>query len=116
MHILLAFFLSTIIATPAVADFKPIDDRSSFVKLVQDKKLKVPFVQLEVLLSGEVTGRGLGQPVNGTWTWKDNYFCRTLVWGRSELAYDCQTVYATNNRIRFSADRGQGNSVTFRIR
>ncbi|MCY4150764.1 MAG: dihydrodipicolinate reductase [Aestuariivita sp.] len=116
MPILLTIVLSLIIATPAVADFEPIDDRSSFVEIVQDKKLKIPFVQLEVLLSGEVTGSGLGQPVNGTWTWKDRYFCRTLVWGRSELAYDCQTVYATSNHIRFSADRGRGDSVTFRIR
>ena len=103
-------------ATPALAEFAKVDDQSEFITLVQGKQLKRPFINLRVSADGDITGRGAAWPVGGNWTWQDGYFCRDLFWGGDALGYNCQEVQATGDRIRFTSDRGRGDSAEFRIR
>ncbi|MFK7744351.1 MAG: dihydrodipicolinate reductase [Roseobacter sp.] len=105
-----------ICASPAFAEFSQVVDQETFVSLVKGKELKRPFVNLEVLPDGEITGRGAAWPVEGNWTWNDGYFCRDLFWGGDALGYNCQEVQVTGNRIRFTSDRGAGDSAEFRLR
>lgn len=110
---IMAVFLA---ASPALAEFAKVDDQSEFLSLVQGKELKRPFVRLRVSAGGDITGQGAAWDVEGNWTWKDGYFCRDLYWGGDALGYNCQEVQAFGDRIRFTSDRGSGDSAEFRLR
>jgi hypothetical protein len=103
-------------AMPAAAEFARVDDRDTFIGLIQGKTLTRPFVQLQVSPEGEIMGRGARWDINGDWTWQDGFFCRDLYWGGDDLGYNCQEVRANGDRIRFTADRGAGDSADFRLR
>lgn len=100
----------------ALAELKRIDDRSEFVQLVAGKTLSRPLVKLQVSLDGRISGRGVRWDVTGTWSWKNGFFCRDLDWGGDDLGYNCQEVKANGNEIRFTSDRGAGDSADFRLR
>ena len=108
--------LAMMFAAPAAAEFSKIADQSEFVRLVAGKELRRPFVKLEVKEDGEIAGYGAAWPVSGEWTWKDGYFCRDLFWDGDALGYNCQEVKAAGDRIRFTSDRGAGDSAEFRLR
>jgi hypothetical protein len=55
-------------------------------------------------------------PVRGEWTWRDGFFCRTLVWGERDLGPNCQVVERRGERLRFIADQGGGPYADFRLR
>ena len=103
-------------AGPAFADFEKVSDRDTFLGLVTGKTLSRPFVRLQVTSDGDIDGRGLQWDVTGDWSWQDGYFCRDLYWGGDDLGYNCQEVKANGNRIRFTSDRGSGDSAEFRLR
>ena len=103
-------------ASPALAEFSKVDDQSEFMALITGKELKRPFVNLEVTADGAINGYGAAWPVTGNWTWTDGYFCRDLSWGGDPLGYNCQEVQAKGDRIRFTSDRGAGDSAEFRLR
>ncbi|SHH50292.1 dihydrodipicolinate reductase [Marivita hallyeonensis] len=100
----------------AAAELKRIDDRSEFVALVQGKTLSRPMVRLQVGADGSISGRGVTWDVTGNWSWENGYFCRDLNWGGDDLGYNCQEVLANGSEMRFTADRGAGQSADFRLR
>lgn len=104
------------LATTAVAEFAKVDSQEQFVNLVSGKELRRPFVKLEVSPQGQISGIGAAWAVSGNWTWREGYFCRDLVWGGDSLGYNCQEVQASTNRIRFTSDRGAGDSAEFRMK
>lgn len=116
MRVTIFSLITLLMAGPAFAEFAKVDDQSEFISLIEGKELKRPFVNLEVSSDGEITGRGAAWDVEGNWTWKDGYFCRDLFWGGDALGYNCQEVRSTGDRIRFTSDRGAGDSAEFRIR
>ena len=103
-------------ANAALAEFAKIDSQEEFVLLVQGKELRRPLIRLEVSSAGEISGTGAAWPVTGNWTWQGGYLCRDLFWGGDPLGYNCQQVEAHDNRIRFTSDRGAGDSAEFRLR
>jgi hypothetical protein len=105
-----------LVATTAHAEFNKIADVSQFVSLVNGKELRRPFVNLEVSEDGAISGMGAAWPVTGNWTWQGGYFCRELYWGGDPLGYNCQEVQATEDRIRFTSDKGAGDSAEFRLK
>jgi len=111
-----AFALLLVSPAFATAEYTKINSKSEFLKLVQGKTLTRPLVKLNVLPSGEITGRGASWDVEGKWTWKNGYFCRDLFWGGDALGYNCQEVGLENGRVRFTSDQGQGDSAEFRLR
>lgn len=100
---------------PASADLAKVSDRDTFVDLVAGKVLSRLFVELQVTPDGDIAGRGMQWDVTGDWSWQDGYFCRDLYWGGDELGYNCQEVRAGGDRIRFTSDRGAGESAEFRL-
>lgn len=104
------------LAIPAHAEFSKVVDQKEFVALVQGKELKRPFVQLEVMPDGQISGYGAAWQVTGEWTWTDGYFCRDLFWDGDPLGFNCQEVKAAGDRIRFTSDKGAGDSAEFRLR
>lgn len=103
-------------ATTASAEFTKVDDYSEFLELVAGKELRRPFVNLEVTENGQISGTGAAWPVTGSWTWEAGFFCRDLFWGGDPLGYNCQAVEASEDRIRFTSDKGAGDSADFRLK
>jgi hypothetical protein len=101
---------------PAFADFEQVTDRTQFIKLITGKTLSRTLVELRVSPNGGIAGSGAGWDVTGNWSWKDGYFCRDLNWGGDDLGYNCQAVYTDGSRIRFTSDRGEGQSAAFSLR
>lgn len=108
--------LIALLATGAQADFAKVDDKSSFMQIVNGKTLTRPFVRLEVTEDGRIEGKGLSWDVTGQWSWQDGYFCRDLYWGGDPLGYNCQEVRANGNEVRFTSDQGSGQSADFGLR
>ncbi len=113
---LISALSAVVLTTPALAEFAKVDDQSEFLELVAGKELRRPFINLEVTADGQITGYGVSWPVTGQWTWQEGYFCRDLYWGEDALGYNCQEVKANADRIRFTSDRGEGDSADFRLR
>lgn len=103
-------------AAPASAELAKVSDRDQFVQLVTGKTLSRTLVRLTVTPDGQIRGNGAGWDVNGSWSWQDGYFCRDLFWGGDALGYNCQEVRADGQSIRFTSDRGAGDSADFRLR
>ena len=99
----------------AMADMQKIETVEQFVEFVQGKKLTRPLIKLEVSSDGRISGRGVTWDVEGNWSWQNGYFCRDLFWGGDALGYNCQEVRANGNRIRFTSDRGAGDTAVFRL-
>ncbi|WP_299139073.1 dihydrodipicolinate reductase [uncultured Tateyamaria sp.] len=117
MRVFVLAAVAAICAVPAMADLKKVDDQGQFVQLVKGKTLTRPLIKLTVTPDGRIEGRGARWDVEGTWSWKDGYFCRDLFWGGDALGYNCQEVRATaDGRIKFTSDRGAGDSAMFRLR
>ena len=62
-------------------------------------------------------GDALGWQITGSWWWNDGYFCREMDWEGYAIPYNCQLVETNDGRIvRFTVDRGTGDSAQFRLR
>ena len=93
-----------------------ITKRSDFENLVIEKKLKRFLISLSVTSDGKIKGSAAGRSVTGDWDWIDGFFCRTLLWGKRELKYNCQQVNFDGKRLRFTSDLGKGQSASFALR
>lgn len=105
-----------LIATGAKADFDKIVSQDDFLNHVAGKKLTRPLIELQVTPDGRIEGRGSIWDVSGNWTWQNGYFCRDLFWGGDPLGYNCQEVQVGGGKMRFTSDRGNGESAIFRLR
>ena len=111
----LACGITVALVTGAHAEMQKLNTVNEFVTVVQGKTLSRPLIKLTVSSDGRISGRGATWPVEGDWRWQDGYFCRDLYWGGDALGYNCQEVRAHGNRIRFTSDKGAGDSAEFRI-
>ena len=103
----------------AANDFQPVKEKATFLSLVQNRELRIGLynLSLNVLPDGQIKGSALGWGITGTWTWQDGYFCREMDWSGMEIDYNCQLVEAQGaDRMRFTVDKGAGDSATFRLR
>ena len=103
-------------ATAASADYAKVDSANEFTSIVQGKTLTRPMIRLQVSPAGEISGTGAAWEVTGNWSWQDGYFCRDLYWGGDALGYNCQEVCVQGSKIRFTSDKGAGQSAEFRLR
>ena len=116
MHRWVIVLIIMFFSSPVVAEYMKITEEATFVELTESKQLVASFFRLKILPEGTISGRGAGWEVAGTWSWEGGYFCRDLKWGDDDLEYDCQEVAVMDNRIRFTAQKGVGDTATFRLR
>ena len=103
-------------AAPAAAEYAKVEKEQEFRSIITGKTLTRPLIRLEVDPKGTISGIGARWEVTGNWSWRDGYFCRDLFWGGDSLGYNCQEVRVNGERIRFTSDKGKGNSAVFRLR
>jgi hypothetical protein len=106
---------ATLITGSASAELAMVSSQSDFVRLIVGKTLSRPLVKIEVSGDGRISGKGALWAVTGDWMWRDGFFCRSLYWGESALGYNCQEVRANEGRVRFTSDRGAGDSADFKL-
>jgi hypothetical protein len=117
-----AISIVLMLAAPVAAaanEFQPIKDRNDFLSLVKDRELRIGMynLSLNLLPDGQIKGSALGWDISGTWSWQDGYFCREMDWSGMEIDYNCQLVEASGaERVRFTVDKGTGDSATFKLR
>jgi len=95
----------------AAADYIKITERDQFARLIAENRLTRMGIDLRVTPGGRIEGRAFGRPVTGSWDWQDGYFCRDLYWGETEIGYNCQEVARDGDALRFTSDRGSGDSA-----
>jgi len=100
----------------AQADTRRISDRAEFLSLVEGRTLNHVGVALTVTPDGRIGGRAWGREVTGTWSWNGGYFCREMSWGDEPVASNCQAVQLEGSQLRFTSDRGQGQSAALTLR
>lgn len=106
-----------LIALPAHAGgFEHVDDRPSFVSLIDGRTLTRFGIKLSVTPDGRITGRAFGRDVTGAWQWRAGYFCRDLYWGSKDLGPNCQAVKVQGRTVRFISDRGTGEYADLTLR
>ena len=106
---------AALIAGSASADLAMISSQSDFLRLIAGKTLSRPLIKIEVSEDGSISGKGARWAATGDWMWRDGFFCRSLYWGGSELGYNCHEVRASEGRVRFTSDRGAGDSADFKL-
>lgn len=120
LHTVLTTALLSLIALPAAAEsFSRISDRDDFLQAVQGRELRLGMfgIALQVEPDGDIRGRALGWDVTGKWEWQDGYFCREMDWSGYPIPKNCQLVEARGDEeIRFTVDRGTGDSASFKLR
>ena len=68
-------FLSLALSGAAKADSIQVNDQDEFVSVIAGKTLTRPWIKIIVTADGRIEGRGIRWDVEGTWTWKNGYFC-----------------------------------------
>ena len=117
MRMIFAAAVALAFASPALAELVKVNDQRQFVQLINGKTLTRPLVKIKVSPDGQIEGRGSVWDIEGTWSWQDGFFCRDLFWGGDALGYNCQEVQASaDGRIKFTSDRGAGDSAMFSLR
>lgn len=98
--------------------YDKISDRDEFVSLIDGKELRLGIfgISLNVRPDGRIAGDAQGWPITGTWSWQDGFFCREMDWGGYPIDYNCQMVEVRGSAVRFTVDRGAGDSATFNLR
>ncbi|QYZ69434.1 dihydrodipicolinate reductase [Neotabrizicola shimadae] len=99
-------------------EFQAVRDRQAFLSLVNGRDLSLPLfrIRLSVEPDGRIEGSALGWEITGTWAWKDGYFCREMDWSGKAIPYNCQLVEVRDDReLRFTVDRGEGESARFKL-
>jgi len=96
----------------------PVKDESTFRDLVGGKTLvlRLYTIKLNVLGNGTIEGSALTRKVTGSWSWIDGFFCREMKWGTREIPYNCQLVEYDGTEVRFTTDKGAGDSADFVLR
>jgi hypothetical protein len=118
-RILLILGVMLLGALPARAnDFQPIRDKSEFLSLIEGRELRLNLFRISIKLTedGQIRGSALGWDLSGRWDWQDGYFCRDIDWSGTEIPFNCQLVEAKgDSTIRFTVDKGAGDSASFRL-
>lgn len=117
-HLVIAM-ITALMGTSALAEgFQPVQDKDTFLSLVDGRELRLglPRVILRVLPDGTIRGTAMGWDVTGKWSWDNGFFCRELDWSGYPIPANCQLVEQRPSELRFTSNRGAGQSAAFRLR
>ena len=78
-----------------------IETEQEFREIAVGKKLVYNKGALTVHDDGTMTGTHSGKKVTGTWSWEDEYYCRSVKVGKKDIGHDCQIVELSGNSLTF---------------
>lgn len=104
------------LATPAAAEFKRIATEKQMRDLVVGKKLATSNGYSVANADGTMTGEFGGKKFSGAWKWSGKFFCRNGVLGGKEIGSDCQVWEIDGNQLRYTRQKGKGDSVIATIK
>ncbi len=117
MRLAILTVIAALIAGPAAAEFKRVNERDNFISLVENRDLTRLGIRLNVTDNGKISGRAFGQKVSGEWSWSSGFFCRDLYVNGDVLdEANCQTVEVKGNTLRFTSDKGTGDFADLRLK
>lgn len=113
-----ASIFAAVLPFAALADFKQITTGAEYNSLLVGKKAWAGsdgwFMSAA---DGKLTGKYKGAKFLGTWVWQDKYYCRNGAFaGKDPIGTDCQVVEFDGKQVRYTRDRGQGNSVIYTLK
>ena len=56
---------------------------------------------------GTLSGEFKKKKITGTWSWEDQYYCRTGKLGGKDFGHDCQVVEVSGGTMTFKGKRGK---------
>ena len=56
---------------------------------------------------GTLSGEFKKKKITGTWSWEDQYYCRTGKLGGKDFGHDCQVVEVSGNTMIFKGNKGK---------
>jgi len=123
MRTIVASFIALVLSVSVAGSdgYAPVRESGEFMRIVEGRTLVLTRpgflrpIQLKVNPNGSLGGEARGYPVEGSWRWEGNRFCRQMEWGGYEVGYSCQDVSLTGNELRFIADRGMFRTAYFRL-
>jgi len=114
--IALTLLLAPLAVRPAMAEgFRQVRDKGDFVSLINGRALTRLGIRLAVSPGGAIKGRAFGSDVSGAWSWKGQYFCRSLYFGKKNLGDNCQEVKVSGATLRFTSDKGAGRFADLKL-
>lgn len=98
--------------------FTRVETREAFLAALGEKTLHFGMfgIRLDVRADGTIKGSAMGWDVTGTWNWQDGYFCREMDWSGTPVPFNCQLVEQNGDELRFTVDKGAGDSARFALR
>ena len=118
MRTLITILLTILVSTGSGHASERITTQDQFLQQVVNRTLSMRLfnVHLNVQQQGTITGSIRGEPTQGTWVWQNGMLCGTMQRGNRHPETGCQTVHLlSNNRVRLTADNGQGRALTLHI-
>lgn len=64
---------------------------------------------------GRLIGEWKGKKMNGTWSWEESFYCRTVSIGDKDLGRNCQKVVIDGDVVTWTRDRGEGRASKWRL-
>ncbi len=108
---LLAACVAALGASPAFADFKRIKTESQLQPLIGKKFHDEHGNWFRWNANGSMSGHlENGKTFAGAWKWHKGFVCRNARIGGSELGTDCQKIEFDGKRMRYTRNRGRGES------
>ncbi|PRY22206.1 hypothetical protein CLV78_107130 [Aliiruegeria haliotis] len=87
-----------------------IKTRNAFVEAIGDKCLKGDGMEFILHSDGRISGMVEGRCLTGKWVWRDTCFCREARLNNDDLSTDCEIIEICGNRMRYTRNRGRGES------
>ena len=100
-------------------NFIRVTDPTAFSASFVDRRIEDPEnpeVWFQFNSDGTMVGTLRRGAIDGTWEFKDGYWCREFEAGGKASAYDCQTVELSGNLGRFTRERGKGDGGVYALK
>ncbi|MBR9650190.1 dihydrodipicolinate reductase [Thalassovita aquimarina] len=104
------------VAPAHAAGFRTITDRSSFLELIEGRKLTKFLYTMRFSELGQIKGWAWGRPILGNWYWQNRQLCKRVFIGTSDQGEFCVTVRFDGETMIFVPKPGDGEIEEFRVK
>ncbi|MCK0097739.1 dihydrodipicolinate reductase [Yoonia sp. F2084L] len=92
-----------------------INNVGMFCEQITGKHLTSGGLEFVIYPDGRISGTADGQKFSGSWVWRDGFFCRKAELEGKDLGVDCEVIEISNDQMRYTRDKGMGDSAVVEI-